>query len=179
VWSIDELRGAWKSVWLAEAAPTARLVIGLGGLMGLRPTEIIEARLGDVSDGLLTTGRKTTASHRIIPIPETVKEALKRPRPRKAKTDHLVIGGRGTGLALNGLNHFMKRTLGVAPKFLRKSFTSAMIRQKAPPELLEAYIGHEHAMMRAVTSRHYMAEYLAEEMRVVAEKVDNLVTKKS
>lgn len=78
VWSIEQLVQAIKTLE-GHGDLRAAAAIALGGLMGLRSSEIRRARIADLKDGVLEVGAveaKNQSSNRFLPVPEPVLSTL-------------------------------------------------------------------------------------------------------
>lgn len=173
-WTLEQLVQRIEAV----EDPNAVIVLVLGGLCGMRPTEIIAADIEHLgADGVLETGAKTAASVRSLPLP-----AYALARIREA------LGGRKTGpmlqpqgpqsgerYTLSGLHQTMRPHLKgppkVGPKALRKTFATWASRVVEPGDL-ERFLGHASALFLPVTTRHYLATYAAEQLKPAAKLLD-------
>ena len=181
-WPLDDLARAA----LLTTDARLRVAIGLGGFMGLRPSEVFESNIEDKTGDLLRTGKKNKQSERVLPLPSIVGEWIDE-----------CIGKRQSGLVLTSRSgrahgcgafnaasfaHWFRPTMVEAgvkdlpPKFLRKSFTSWAFRTTAlPTQHVEAFLGHKTALAGIVTGRHYLADLAARELRPTAEAIDGIV----
>ncbi len=194
-------RGLALSFWslpeLARAAVRAtdlrlRVAIGLGGFVGLRPSEIYRVQIPDMAGDLLNTGQKNKQSERLLPLPSILAEWIAE-----------LIGQRHLGLLIsthgryghgaadaekrgsfneasfsNWFDPLMKTASGkrLSPKYLRKSFSTWAFRTtNLPTQHVEAYMGHKTALASIVTGRHYLADLAARELRPSAERIDVIV----
>lgn len=170
--------------------PAARAAIALGGVMGLRPSEICRATIEDLGDGVLEVGgreRKRLASHRRLPIPKVALPWIQAAcmeggytvRDRAAPLIRLP-GTRKGHLRLDVLNHRLRTIIKEhAPegpvKHLRKTCATWLRRSGQGGDYLEAWLGHETTLRTSITARHYTADLLAllcDELRPLAAHID-------
>ncbi len=174
-------KGYWSLAELARGVVRAkdarlRAVIGLGGFLGLRPSEIFHAQITDIDDGHLRTGMKNVQSVRMLPVPSLLREWIaaaiaKRKEglivPTHGKWGHKL--GRFTEASFGfWFDPLMAAASGkkLSPKYLRKSFTGWAFRSKdLPTQHVEAIMGHKTALASIVTGRHYLPELVARELR--------------
>lgn len=164
----------------------AAAAIALGGLAGLRPSEMARAMPGDYANGLLRVGErlaKNESSRRTIPLPElarkVIEAAVKAHDPGVPILSPLQRIGKPADATLSldnlwdWLGPILKRHVGPhSPKALRKTFATAAIRAGAPPHLVDEYLGHKIAMLSDVSARHYLEGARAKELRKVTVKID-------
>lgn len=191
---------AWTLADLAEllrataAAPAARAAIVLGGVMGLRPSEIVRAQVGDLSGDLLEVGarkRKRRASHRRLPVPD-----LCLPWLRVACRDGLHLRRHDAPLIvlpdsrieaplrLDVLNRRLGAVIAesITPgpvKRLRKTCATWLRRTGQGGDLVEAWLGHDTPLRSSITSQHYTADLLdllADELRPIAAHLDRTLS---
>ncbi len=196
-WTIDELRAALPSLDLR-----GKVAVGLGGFVGMRPSETIRIRCGDLrKDGRLPYGilpgrakdAKNHASRRLLPIPETLAEWMRDLGDGRPATAPLLVTSPGNQPKEGGPNLGAKAFTGetfnqwLAPmlskatgralpvKCLRKVFATWTRREKIDPEHREVYLGHETDLAQSVTGQHYVAdlyEVLADELDPTSEKLE-------
>lgn len=185
-WSLAEL--ARMLVRVDE--PAARAAIALGGVMGLRPSEICRATIADLGDGVLEVGgreRKRQASHRRLPVPAVALPWLQAAclegghtvRDRNAPLIRLP-GTRKGHLRLDVLNHRLTDVIAEhAPKrpvkHLRKTCATWLRRSGQGGDLLEAWLGHETSLRSSITAKHYTADLLSllcDELRPLSQHID-------
>jgi integrase len=164
-----------------ERDPRWPTAIALMALMGLRPSEVVRLRVGDLKDGLLTVGArgaKNAASRRVLPVPNVALGMLAPMLEGKAADDPLIPLSANEGSALSILSRGVGGAMGRAGldlpcKCLRKSFASACVNDlDVRPGLVEAFLGHAASGTGDVTRRHYLARVGAERLRPVADAVD-------
>lgn len=182
-----ERRGiaAWTLPELALAVqalddPRAVAAVALSGMLGLRPSEVARLQIADLlPNGLLSVGAresKNDPSARVLPLPPTIArwcaEAadIREKDKRRAATRPLIPSSNGREMAPSTFNHWLKPLLEDATgralevKALRKAFASWAPRAGIPGRDIERFLGHATALLAPVTSRHYLAEGLAEEL---------------
>ena len=159
----------------------AAAVILLGGFAGLRPTEILRVLPADldVPTSILHVGQrqaKNNPSVRSIPL---APEVARRLEPLLSPALFL---NRNRQRPMNeaSLRHYMSTRLAATglllpPKYLRKSFVSALKHAGARPDLLERYIGHAISDQSAVTAQSYLADYDAIQLQPIANLTDGLL----
>lgn len=188
VWGLDDLcRGA---VALQQAENHRALaVVALGGFMGLRPSEITRAKIGDIEDGLLSTGMKTEESERILPIPKPVlkmiEPLLDGPASRALIPTHSPVARSNTDKHFDprrGLRFFTDDIRNAAggnrrPCDLRKSFMTWAVDNGIDPSAIERYMGHAAGLVSAVSSRHYYKALNADKLRPHCRKMEKKIEK--
>jgi integrase len=187
-WTLTELTTGFRAL---ENDPRARAALALGGFLGLRPSETIRVRVGDLAEGRLMVGqadRKNAASRRLLPLPRIVAEAVSRLALGRSPSEPLIRslktrGRAGGAFDAVGFNHWLGPVLEAAtgrrlpPKALRKSFTSWAFRAGLPPQHVEAMLGHKTALASAVTGRHYLAELACAELQPTALRIEEIIRK--
>jgi integrase len=164
-------------------------VLGLGGFMGLRPSEICAVQAADIEGDILTTGRKTPASRRWLPIPPTVRGWLQQlvdeldgddvplvhAKPVSARGGRVPFQANPFATWCRG---WLPQVTGreLPPKALRKSFATGLIWDGIEERLVEAYLGHGPSRLTAVTLRSYLQAARARELWPIAEHVEELIT---
>jgi integrase len=189
VWTPRELCKA-AAYLKAKGDKRALAALTLGGFAGLRPSEMLRARIKDFDEesGTIWVGKKVAknaSSRRQIPLPAIAAEWIKewcsgkddhfpilipdrkrRTRPEDAEYGH------------HELSHWMAPLLAEATgrkldvKCLRKSFSTWAIAKGVPGSLVDEYMGHKVASVSAVTARHYLAATRLKELRQVAVTID-------
>lgn len=181
-WTLDELaRGA-----SALTDDRARAALGLGGFVGLRPSECFRLVVGDLRGDLLDVGKrkaKNRSSRRTIPLPPTVARwcaTIAAGRAGDAPLFGTLVRGRPGAFTEMSWAHWLKPLLAAAtgralkPKCLRKSFTSwagAVIDGRD----LERFSGHASAFLAPVSSAHYQADRAAAELRPAAALLERAI----
>jgi len=187
VWTLPQLAVAARA---AESSGDRRAlaILALGGLLGLRPTEIVRALPEDLDGDLLHVGareRKNSPSARLLPLPEPILGwirdlAATRPAGRS------LVGpdGHGTRLAVcscRSAGAALGRALDAAGvgrldlKCLRKSFATWTIGAGLDAHAVEAWLGHRSALVGSITARHYLARAGADRLRPLSDQIGRLV----
>lgn len=164
----------------------ALCAVGIMGLMGLRPTEVIRLEVGDVKDRVLRVGvrqRKNRASRRDLPMPETLQGWIASLSEGRNKTDPLVYSGhhgmKGKPWYITSLNHYLHPHINEATgtwlpaKHLRKTFASNAV---GPIGLnvrtVETFLGHAFSLASPVSTRHYLAKQAVKELEPATKMID-------
>ncbi len=183
VWSLPDLLAAIR----ATEDHRIRAVLSLGGLLGLRPSEIIRANSTDLQGDVLHVGSveaKNDASVRSLVVPPFVLPHLAAAIGKRTPgpiVSSLGPRSKGKPLTLYGLHqvladHFAaQKSPGLAPKLLRKTFATWASRAVAAADL-ERYLGHQTALHAGVTARHYLASYEVEALRPAAAAMQTTIT---
>jgi integrase len=185
VYSLDEL--AALCVTLEDAQRWRDLaMIGIMGAAGLRPSECFGATLPDLrEDGALTTGTKTAASRRLIPLPPCVARWTRQAiaaRYENARVPAIFLTGRNRAFGTQTFAWCIRDLLEevghrrLMAKGFRKTFATWTTRAGIDPQHVEAYLGHASALLTAVTAHSYLGEWLVHELRPTAEAIDRLLT---
>ncbi len=173
-WSLDRL----VREILTTSDLRRRAVLVMGGLLGMRPSEIVRADIPDLVGDLLAVGvrlRKNDPSRRTLPVPPTALAWIT-PAIGKRKTGALIqsLGRRyiPEHISIGALNQMMASLLReiddpIATKDLRKTFAT-WAEELIPAADLERYLGHATALHAPVTDRHYLARHQAEKLRPAA-----------
>lgn len=190
IWTLKELCEAASG--LLEGEQWRELaVLALGGFMGLRPSEIVRAKCGDIEDGILAIGereRKNAQSKRHLPIPALICgwiEPLLNDSPdaplirsnslKCAKSAHFFRGSLAPWFDEN-VAGFLPIRKGMTVKHLRKSFATWTIREGISPIQIEPYLGHTISIVGDITAKHYLANYQASALAPLAEKINEIVS---
>ncbi len=199
-WTLDELRKGFGK--LADNLRGA-VALGLGGFVGLRPSETIRIRCGDLRKDnrlpyAILPGRakdaKNHASRRLLPIPPTIAKDMRALAAGRKPTDPLLVtipGNEAEGGGFNAASKaFTQETFNqwLAPlmqeatgkrlpaRCLRKSFATWTRRAGIKDEHREVYLGHETELAQSITGRHYVAdlhEVLADELEKTRKKLES------
>lgn len=185
-WSPRELIAAAKR-FRADADWRALAALGLGGFAGLRSSEIIRARCGDLAEGSIRVGRrerKTPASRRILPLPATaagwIAEAIQG-RPDDAPiivpvTGHgrLKLAGFSPATFSAWLIPRLAEATGrrLPAKCLRKSFASMIAERGAGKREVDGYLGHGP---RDTAGHHYLLKIRERQLRPVADDLEEML----
>jgi integrase len=161
-----------------EHYPRERAAFGLMAFCGLRPSEAMAVRLESFDGDLLQVGTKNDWSVRLLPIPATVMGWV---RAVDAE-DHIVSsshrGRRGEPLDRAWLNKLITGKLPadvpqLSIKYYRKSFLRLCRRELGlSGALAEQFMGHDLKEISAVSREHYDALDQAEDLRPIAEKIE-------
>lgn len=195
VWSLDELVAGVRSLTESGKDDRALVVLALGGFMGLRPSEIWRAQVGDLAEvpaGLqLAVGvraAKTANSVRVLPVPEILRSWLEGACSGRKKDAPLVPSMKYNGgrqMTISTANHLFHDTISTACggrrlplKNLRKSFATWAIRERCDIELVEAWIGHVSSRIQAVTQRHYLEAARAEQLLPLSKHLHRILAKR-
>lgn len=171
----------------ARAAPC----LGLMALCGLRPSEAMRLRVGDVVDDVLHIGRgeegaKTETSARSIPLPAVLVDWLTpliegRKPGAPLFPSHSPVNA-GGWLDFRNLKmvfpKWIKRAGGryIAPKYLRKTFVDLTVwHLELPKRLVDAYLGRPVAGLTDITTTRYLGKAPVAKLRQVAESIDDLI----
>lgn len=178
-WTLDELgRGA---VLLDDLR--AKVALGLGGFVGLRPSESYRPRCCDVAGGLLDLTKirtKNRRSKRMLPLPPTVAAwcaELAAGRPPEEPLIMSRVRGRQKPFSEATWAHWLAPLLAAAtgralpPKCLRKAFTTWAPAVLAGRDV-ERFTGHADAFLAPVSSTRYQAARAAEELRPAAALIE-------
>lgn len=189
-WSLKEIAQAAR-VFADQFDNRALSALGMGALMGLRPSEIIRARVIDVEGDLLHIGReeaKNDASVRSLVIPPAMlpwiraqikgKKALEpivAPAQRRTKKriesydpDSFRAWFRPNMAAASGRDLY--------PKALRKTFATWTLDAGIDTVWIERYLGHTLSGLSRVTSKHYLGKADLNNMRKAAEQISEAFT---
>lgn len=162
-----------------------RAILAMGGLLGMRPSEIVRADVPDLVGDLLAIGvrdRKNDQSRRTLPVPATALRLIK-PAIGTRKVGALIKPkGRHDHdhLSVRALNQLMADILRetddpIATKDLRKTFAT-WASTVLPAADLERYLGHATALHAAITARHYLAAHQAEQLRPAAAQLETAIS---
>lgn len=157
--------------------PNALIALVLGGLCGLRPSEILAADIQHLANGVLETGAKTAASIRSLPLPAYALTHIRRALGKRTTGAMLEPQGPRSGnrYTISGLHQMLADHLKgpprIGPKVLRKTFATWASRVVEANDL-ERFLGHASALFLPVTSRHYLATYAAEQLKPAAKLLD-------
>lgn len=190
VWTMDELIAA-ATAFSAVENRSALATVVLGGFMGLRPSEIARAKVGDVSDGILSVGareRKNRNSRRRLPIPPTALGLL-RPSLEGQPAQYPIVPPVVRLWSKPG-QHLHPKNLQkqIGPRLaaltgrsltcgdLRKSCATWLIENGAQPRLVELWLGHVVSSISRVTSRHYLATLKSAELKPIAELLEQTLS---
>lgn len=158
--------------------PREWTVIALGAFHGMRPSELIRIRCGDLRDGVLQIGlreRKTRASRRDIPLAPTARTWCEELADGRKSNDYLLLsdgnwetGDDGKKRRVPGpfracsfgpwVTGWMAKATGrtLPAKAMRKSFGNIMVQIGIDERYIEAYYGHKSRRFEAVTNDHYV-----------------------
>jgi site-specific recombinase XerD len=187
VWTLPELLA------MVEAAQASgdRFLLGvlvLGGLVGLRPTEIVRARAEDLRALTLSVGQrevKNPASRRALPLPPTIAAWLALDTPPPPPHGALIYPPprMTTPLGENDLSRKFARRLTrlnsspIYPvKVLRKSFATWVIEAGADMTMTERWLGHTLSGLMPVTQRHYLAAHQTRQLQPLATLIETHLT---
>ncbi len=175
-WPLDRLALAIESI----EDKRVRMVLVLGGCLGLRPTEILRAQVGDLEGDVLSVGlreARNDASVRALPVPATALKWLRQALGRRT-TGAMVepFGPRcGDHYTLSGLHQLTAAVLKgpprIKPKDLRKTFASWAC-EVIPAVDLERFLGHRTVLHAAVTERSYLIAHQVTQLRPAARLMD-------
>jgi integrase len=177
--------------------PRLRLAIALGAGLGLRPSETTRLRCGDLdSDQVLRIGgaagstattTKTAASQRDLPVPALIADWWRALAAGRRPADQLLTTASRRHVAQpftahafaawmrDGCEAILGAELTLPAKSLRKSFATWTLRAGLKIDHVEAFLGHSHHLAAAVTSRHYLADWLSRELLPTAQQIDTLL----
>lgn len=170
VLSITQLTNAGKH------RPAA--AIALGGLMGLRPSEIVRAKIGDVSDGLLQTGFKNQYSIRRVAIPRFVYTTITPLLNREPSAPLITRDRKHMHHREDRFGSWLQKNtapitgVAIAAHTLRKSFCTWADACGLTSREYEPYMGHARSDVLAITRDHYMSRQSIADTRIVAAKID-------
>lgn len=201
-WSADVLR----SVLMCQEDLRWRVAIGLAGFCGMRTSEVIRARCGDVDPSFrlsIGLGRdkagdvrkaKTKFARRIIPLPPTLgKWALE---VAAGRDPHEPLIDRQAARPKKGARRIIHQEFNsgsfakwlrrdsVAVKdatwsdnVLRRSFANLAIEHGAGIFEVETYYGHRISEASAVATDHYLQLANSSRLQVVADVMEKLLIK--
>ncbi|MBE7558248.1 site-specific integrase [bacterium] len=185
-WTLEELITGLRAL-VEEKHERALAATALGGLLGLRSSEIFRVRVGDVGAEVVRVGareRKNAASRRDLPIPRVVRpwlEALREGR-RSPEAPLLLTRYRRPGpFTADTFGHWLgpilARVTGRAlpPKCLRKTFATWALEAGLDEYRVEAWLGHRAGNVAGVTSRHYLAIIRGRKLQELAAQIDAIV----
>jgi integrase len=159
--------------------PRPMAILVLGGFLGLRPSEIYRAQVGDVQGGILSIGlreRKTHSSFRALPLPGVVAEWLAPFLEGRAPEEPILTHAKGGAYFEDTLGHAWRRMrapLDGPVAQLRKSFITWAYRSaKVSIDDIDTWTGHAPARASAVTIRHYLSDATADQLRPAAAALD-------
>lgn len=186
-WSPRELVAAAKRFG-ADGDARALAALALGGFAGLRSSEIIRARCGDLTAlGSIEVGtreRKTPASRRILPLPATAAGWVRGAIQGRPDDAPLIVPATGHGrLKSSGFSpatfsawlipRLAEATGRRLPaKCLRKSFASMIAERGAGKREVDGYLGHGP---RDTAGQHYLLKIRERELRPVAEDLEEML----
>ncbi|HUV31982.1 MAG TPA: site-specific integrase [Devosiaceae bacterium] len=186
-WTLPQLCQA-ATAFGADPDPRPLAALAMGGFLGLRPSEICRAQVGDVvsdpAGAVLRIGlreRKNAQSRRDLPLPALVTQWLAPSLDGRSPQAPLVPRPAGSGWIPESLGKWLQPMLTDAigerhpVKALRKSFATWMVVAGIEERHVEAYLGHLASRVAAVTTRHYLAAARAHELRPVAARMDALI----
>lgn len=156
----------------------ALAAIGLGAFCGLGPTETFRPLISALAGDCITTGSKNDSRPRTLPIPATVLRWVKDLARGRPATQPLFLNDRGEPFNEETWSKWFARMLPevfdkpLQPKALRKSFATWTARAGIDVQHVEAYLGHDSALVAKVTSRHYLGDWLVLQLRPTAAKID-------
>ena len=173
-WTLPQIMMAWKA--LADNR-RARVCLGLGAFLGLRPSEIYRLRCGDLdaenrlSIGLKQAGDtdtrpvKNKSSRRCLPIPSLLLPELRALIGTRAPDAPLIATARD-GKPFNEvtlaewLGPILREKTGhpLKVKHLRKSFATWALSAGLDFYHIEAYLGRATPLTTSITGRHYIAD---------------------
>lgn len=178
----------------------AVVTIALMACCGLRPSEAMAARVGDLKDGVLSTGKKTASSHREIPVPATVagwvRDLETGRKPGAALISSACRWRAGYPIDFRNLKMIYPKWLaavghtsreGVDPKepdrkrylppgHLRKTFVDlAVWHLDLNERIVDGYLGRPIQGLTDVTTRNYLGKAPLERMRRVSEAFEGLL----
>lgn len=162
----------------------AQVVVILGGLMGLRPSETWRVAVGDIEGAVLQVGRseaKNASSRRALPIPRALRPYLDELAAGRPATAALLATYRGTAFDYSAAVNLFRDPIGqacgrVLPlKTLRKSFATWTIRSGQDLDLVEAWMGHRSSRVALITQRHYLEAIQTEQLKPLADAIDEAI----
>lgn len=169
-----------------------RAAIVLGGFCGFDPKETYSPRCGSLVDGMIETGSKNSYRRRTLPVPATALPWLVEIVRNRGADEQLLRThrfGRDGDAVVHVYGNFSAPSWSrwappllaaacgrrLAAGCLRKSFATWAFAPAygLPPQHVEAYLGHRHsALIREVSTRHYRARWLAEQLRPTTLQID-------
>jgi len=179
-WSLDEFADVALALEAIEKWDVLA-AIGLGMGVGLRPSETYRIELPDFDDDALEVGKKNKASERTIPLPKTTVLRWVEKVAASRKTGPLFLHSKGAAFNEDTWAKWLRREFAAAglrklkAKELRKSFATWAVRAAIDRTHIEAFLGHDDALMSKVTARHYLRDWLVTELRPTAKKIDGLI----
>jgi len=190
VWTFEQLVAAARD-FIALEDPRPLAILAMGGFMGLRPTEITRAQVGDVDakQGTLKIGMrlaKNKASRRELPIPPVCIPWLLAPgkdRPATEPLIHTVYRGRVCALDKQRypdlIRPFLTKATGLdlPPNYLRKSFATWAIYAELNILHVEAFMGHQSAQIADITAKHYLARLNTRALQPTAKAISDAIEK--
>jgi len=129
---------------------------------GLRVSEAMNAKKGDIEDGWIRVRNGKGDKERLVPIAGIALKALneylfKRPHP----SDYLFINSKGGKLSRISAFSITKKYLNVSPHVLRHSFATSLILGGADLRVVQELLGHS-SMLTTQIYTHIQKENLAE-----------------
>ena len=114
---------------------------------GLRVSEAMNAKKGDIENGWIRVRNGKGDKERIVPIAEVALKALneylyKRPHI----SDYLFINSKGTQLSRISAFNITKKYLNVSPHVLRHSFATSLVLGGADLRVVQELLGHSSLM---------------------------------
>jgi integrase len=185
-YTLDEVATALRS---SGDDRRVQMALALMAFVGLRPSEVIRARCGDLDGDVMAIGevrRKSRASRRSLPLPPTLaawwrelagNRAADAPllmaRSNHPSRNHTNRPGHLGGRAFRDnsfaqwLGPKLKDLAGRAlpPKHLRKTFATWAPRAGMHGRDVERYLGHASPFLAAVTSERYHSREAADDLR--------------
>jgi integrase/recombinase XerD len=129
---------------------------------GLRVSEAMDAKKGDIEEGWIRVRSGKGDKERLVPIAMPALNALndylfKRPHT----SDYLFINSRGGRLSRISAFHITKKYLNVSPHVLRHSFATSLILGGADLRVVQELLGHS-SMLTTQIYTHIQKENLYE-----------------
>ena len=160
--------------------------VGLMGLMGLRPTEVLRLQIADTRDGVLRVGvrkRKNRSSRRDLPMPQSLQSWITLLSQGRDPLEPLVYSGhygmKGKPWAITSLNHYLNPRIEEAAgrrlpcKHFRKTFASLAVGPIGlDVRTVETFLGHSFSLAAPVSTRHYLAKQAVKELLPAARQID-------
>ena len=154
-----------------------RVVLAMGALMGMRPSEIYRAKVSDWDGATIYTGQKTAGSRRRLPAARTVAAWLDALTEGRSAEDPL-IGHKGAFFRADTFSQWCGTWLPAAAgrklpvKCLRKTFATLCVRHQIHEYTLEAHMGHLPPRLAASTQQSYLIQARATELQPVADMME-------
>lgn len=132
---------------------------------GVRVSELIAVKKGDISDGWLKVRYAKGAKQRMVPIADNALKALKEYLDiRDVKSEYLWLNYQGNPLSRISVYKITTKYFGVSPHVFRHSFATSLILGDADLIVVSELLGHENLVTTQIYT-HIGQQHLRETIK--------------